>query len=699
MVQRTWSLPQPSGQSEQLVEALGLSPVVAEILVQRGITRVEEALEFLRPTLFNLASPFCFRDMGKALERLKQAQTNGEKILIYGDYDVDGVTSVALLYKVLIDLGFKAVSYIPHRLEEGYGLHREAIARAGQASVRVIITVDCGITACEEIEIARQLGIDVIISDHHEPPETLPNALAILNPKVDDNYPFRELAGVGVAFKLAQALFQRFKNKDIGPYAEREVLDLVALGTISDVVPLVGENRILVREGLKQMEETVHIGLAVLLKECGLEDKTLKAGQIAFIIAPRINAAGRMDSARAGLELLLTGDPERAQDLARRLSKENQTRQETEKRILAQAIAELEKGPLPLVIVLSSPEWHHGVIGIVASRLVERYYRPVFLISEDGDEGKGSARGIHGYHVLEELTSQTNLLHKFGGHRQAAGFSLAKADIPRLRSGLNRSAERFPEALFQETLFIDNKVSLGDITEELVTDIERLAPFGAGNPGPTLAVFNLPVVGVNYVGRDNNHLKFRLGARGEWEGMAFRQGERLKELMGQESIDAAFSLEINTFKGQRKLQLVLQDIRVKASWEARTRRTAAMGQVSNMSLETMGQVAATFAEFQPNMDACQDIGYWERDELARIYRELQALAKTSNPFIWGTSKKESQGLENAVRIFEELGFLRCLGGTNPWQIELLPIQGKLDLELSLRYRSTRKRWEKCMKKE
>jgi single-stranded-DNA-specific exonuclease len=569
MTKKIWKIPNfVSNSTENPYEKIGISPVISDILVQRGVKTIEQMVEFLSPSLLDLASPFAFKEMDQAIERLKKARKFEEKVLIYGDYDVDGVTSTTLLYKVLTDLGFKTLTYIPNRMDEGYGLHRSSILKASQSQIKVIITVDCGITSVEEVEYAKTLGIDLILTDHHEPPEILPQAYAIINPKVSGSgYPFRDLAGVGVAFKLAQALLETFDDNEAGAYSQMEILDLVALGTIADLVPLVGENRVMVYLGLKQMENTVHLGLYKLLEECGLANKPLKAGQIAFMMAPRINAAGRMDSARAGLELLLTGREERAQELSRSLSRENALRQETEKEIFAEAVALLEKGPLPRVIVLSASNWHHGVIGIVASRLVERYYRPVFLITEDGEEGKGSARGISGYHVLNELRTQADLLKRFGGHSQAAGFSLKCEDIPLLKAGLNASAEKFPEELFCEKVHVDKLVPLEVIDASLMRKLEQLAPFGFGNPNPVLAGKNVPLFQVETVGQDCVHLKCTLGSNGQWEGIAFRKGEEIGNLMGTPTVDVAFGLDWNTFRGPQSIQLLIKDIQPKAMWQ------------------------------------------------------------------------------------------------------------------------------------
>lgn len=793
-MKRIWSMQQLYGRtSATLHDSLKISPVVADILAQRGFSQPEEVIEFLRPTLLNLPSPFCFHDMLRAIDRLSLALKQKEKVLVYGDYDVDGVTSTSLLYKVLTDLGVKAVAYIPNRQDEGYGLNSEAIERAAKAGVSVLITVDCGVTAVAEVALARTLNIDVIITDHHEPTNILPDAFAILNPKLKDSgYPFRDLAGVGVAFKLTQALLQSLGNSEVGIHSELEILDLVALGTIADLVPLVGENRIFVHYGLLQMEKTLHTGLAALLEECGLRGKPLKAGQIGFMVAPRINAAGRMDSARAGLELLLTEDLERASELARLLTRENQSRQETEKEILAEAISMVEQKLLPRVIVLSSNHWHHGVIGIVASRLVERFYRPVFMIAEEGEEAKGSARGISGYPVLEQMTTQAQLLTRFGGHRAAAGFSIPTENIEQFRAGLNQQASAFAENLFQEELKIDRQVFLEEVTGDLLRELEQMAPFGFGNPGTILACKGVPVHAVSAIGKEHSHLKFRFGSQGEQEGIAFRLGERLNELNSEKTLDVAFSLDWNTYRGREAVQLMIKDIQTKANWRecpsvgeedthnfcreiavtldqpemvwldwrkltreewpipdnkeliwiwdmtgcepnlrrwsnaddsehtskenaharlARFNSEEGLGLMLGLplieedfregieKLRQLGVQHIAFAGFQSVQDerVRQRCGALAREELIQIYRELLVKAKIVNPFHVGLDLKISSSERSALKIFEELGLIRCLGGTDALALELVPAHSKLDLESSLRYRNSNEQVLRALK--
>ena len=757
-MKKMWALPQGDELTgRQLSRRLGLSRAVSNILVQREIVSPQDALDFIRPSALQLHFPFAFSQMGKAVDRLKLARGGGEKVLVYGDYDVDGVTGSTLLYKVLMDLGFQAVIYIPHRQEEGYGLHQEAVEKAVRAGVKLIVTVDCGITAVTEVVRAKELGLDTIVTDHHEPPLILPPALAIINPKLPgETYPFRELAGVGVAFKLAQALLEALGSDENGIGKERDFLDLVALGTIADVVPLQGENRVLTALGLSQMAVTVHAGLEALLRECGLWGKPLKAGQIAFTAAPRINAAGRIASAKAGLELLLTGDAVRAGDLARSLSKENQERQTIEKGILAEAINMIKGAPLPRVIVLSAPGWHAGVIGIVASRLVERYYRPVFLIAEDGAESKGSARGIAGFHVLEQLTGQKELLAKFGGHRQAAGFSLATANIIRLRTGLNEQAANLPEEVFTEVLDLDGLLELAEVNAGLLAELEWLAPFGAGNPGPVFAARAVPVEHMQSIGKNGEHLKFRFGTGGDWEGVAFRLGERATELAAHDRMDIAFVPEWNVYGDQRRLQLVLRDVQTKADWRSTagipgSQEMGSGGADNSGNREALRSVTAGLAEItiarqevaasgpegpvrqsgrlhgniinqanhapggmnKDSDSSAQEQGLGEPEEdlqtttelqkdagmrtsdlgprdslfgrraLVQAYRRLRSKPAECGVFILTPAETAKEKI--ALQVFEELGIVRWRGGTQTTAWHWLPVQGKLNLEDSLRY--------------
>ena len=651
--------------SKNLLEA-GFSKIMTDILYKRGYTSIAGMLEYLQPSLFGLHSPFLFRDMEKVVQRLDTAHKKKEKILIYGDYDADGVTGTALLYKVLKKFGFNVIVHIPSR-EEGYGLHPEVINKAVVSKVDLIITVDCGITAITETDLATVEGIDIIITDHHEPLEELPRAVGILNPKVrDSGYPFEYLAGVGVAYKLVQALYSHFDCSLNNSTSELDYLDLAALGTIADIVPLTGENRIIVKYGLQKMEKTVHPGLRVLLEECGLWGKKLKSGQISYIVAPRINAAGRMDTAQMALNLLLEDHLEDAKSFAMNLSKENCSRQVVEKEIFTQAQTQLELESIPNIIVLSSSTWHHGVIGIVASRLVERYHRPVFLISEDSETAKGSARGIPGYNVLQELEKQAHLLDKFGGHKQAAGFSLPVMNINSLRYGLNKSYQQ-EGLLLRASYNVESNVPWDEINIELLKELEQMAPFGAGNPAPLLMTNGLKIGKIFTMGKEQEHLKLIFQEDKQLEALAFRKGNDYEQLKNIENLDIIYYLEINTFQGEEKLQAIIKDYH-------------------NSIDDGLMELACT--EEEEGEQTCQDFQDYSivsRNMLVDFYKKLQESAPESECFYWHP-KQDREDLElNLVKIFEELGLITWLGGTGPFYLKLNRIN-KTDLNHSLRYR-------------
>lgn len=673
-MKRIWSLLE--NRHNTSTADLGFSKTAIDIILRRGYRNTESILNFLRPSLFDMHSPFLFNDMDAITKRLKKAYWNKEKILIYGDYDVDGITSTALLFKVFKDFGFQVIVYIPDR-EEGYGLQCDIIKKAAENKVKLIITVDCGITAVEEVAYAAENGIEVIITDHHEPQNILPQAVGILDPKiVNSGYPFKDLAGVGVAFKLVQALYQVFASNPEQKFLESDYLDIVALGTIADVVPLVGENRIIVKFGLQKMACTIHTGLRALLEECGLLGKKLKAGQIAFIVAPRINAAGRMDTARLALNLFLEDNYDLALEIAKELGKENYQRQTVEKKILAEAEAQLAPESLPGVIVLSSPAWHHGVIGIVASRLVERYYRPVFLIAEEGEIGKGSARGIPGYHVLKELEKQAGLLSKFGGHKQAAGFTLPVKNIPQLKEALNNNIRDLSDSLFQKTVVIDSEIPSSDLDITLQRDLEQLAPFGIGNPAPLLLSKNLTVREVYTVGKEGKHLKLILETENKTflEALAFYQGDKAKELKKDSKIDIIYCLEINDYFGEEKIQIIIKDYCLS---ENKTLIEIACAEEEN---NKECNIIKEFNDREKFKECCFRV---DRGMLVEAYKELKKLAEKSNPFFWKPKMDNDLVL---IKIFEELNLIKCLGGTGPYLLELNNVSKKIDLLLSLRYK-------------
>ena len=657
----------------------GLPPSIPNILYHRGYTTPPAILNYLRPSLFDFNSPYLFKDMEKIVRRLDEAQKACEKLLIYGDYDADGVTATALLYKALLKFGFNVLVHIPKR-DDGYGLHKNIIEKAAENGISVIITVDCGITACEEIKLASALGLDLIITDHHEPGEVLPEAYGILNAKVENSgYPFRHLAGVGVAYKLVQALFVYYGLPFDLCGTEGDYLDLVALGTIADIVPLIGENRILVKYGLQVMEKTKHPGLKALLEECGLSGKKLKAGQISFMVAPRINAAGRMDTARLALNLFLEENYDHALAMAKELTTENQRRQATEKNILQEAEDILNQAPLPPVIVLSSPAWHHGVIGIVASRLVEKYHRPVFMISEEEDKAKGSARGIEDYNVIEELRKADSLLLKYGGHKQAAGFTLLKENIDSLRQLLitNFLASGI---VFKQHFNIDALVSLDLVDFNLEKELAQMAPFGAENPAPLLLTEKLTVKKVQTVGKEGDHLKVFLQNGSEYlEAMAFKRGNEYKEFSALEKIDMVYTLELNDYFQEKKLQAVIKDYRPAGVDKA----ADVSSDLANSSLESLAQAAAT-TEKKVQIEEARTKPL-SRAMLVEFYKHLKALSHHNSIFSWQPDSAKPEQRE-MIKVLEELGIVSWLGGTGPYLLKINS-EKRNNLQNSLRFRT------------
>ncbi len=558
-MKRIWKVsPGDANLSNHLSGELNISPFTAQLLINRGVRKKEEGESFLGGKLSSLSDPFLMKDMGPAVERIRQAEKKRGKILIYGDYDADGLTATALLYRTLQARGNRVSYYIPSRLGEGYGLHKGALKWAKEEEVDLIITVDCGINSFEEVNYARQLGLDIIITDHHNPFNRLPPTL-VINPKRPDcSYPDKNLAGVGVAFKLAQALEE-------GKEDTFENLDLVALGTIADVVPLRGENRIMVRYGLKKLNNPQKAGLRALAHTARIGKREINANDVAFRLAPRINASGRLGEAGTALELLLTDLEEEAEELASILEKKNRERQKIGNSILGEIEEMMEKEFDPEqnpVIVLASPKWHSGVIGVAASRLADTYYRPAVLIALDKGRGRGSARSIEEFHIFRALTKCDDLLISYGGHRQAAGFHIEEEKIGQFREEVNRIAR---EELLEENLIpkleIEGEIGLEEITLDLIGELESLAPYGKGNPQPLLASRDLKLRGFPQV-RGNNHLKIYVEGNGVVrEVMGYRMAGLKKELdSGVESLDLAFHVTVNEWQGERNPQLLLRDM-------------------------------------------------------------------------------------------------------------------------------------------
>jgi len=554
------------GSAASLAEALRLHPLAARVLAARGLADPELATRFLAASLADLPDPFTMKGMDRAVARIVRALEAGERIACYGDYDVDGVTSTALLAGMLRAAGADLVTYTPHRLVEGYGLNVEAVRRLAAQGVRLLVTLDCGITSVEEVRAAAALGVDTIVVDHHTVPVELPAAEAILNPHQPGcAYPSKELAAVGVTFALAMALRRRLR--EIGRFgAERpepnlkEALDLVALGTVADVVPLVGANRILVRWGLEVLAASRRPGVRALKRVAGIAEGTpVSAGQVGFRLGPRINAAGRLDDAGRGVRLLLSDDPAAARALAEELDRENQARQEIERRIVDEATLDarghVEAGARGLV--LAREGWHAGVVGIVASRIVERFHRPAVLVALEGEGGKGSGRSVERFHLYDALAACSAELVRFGGHRHAAGLTVERARLARFREAFqaHAAARLAPEDLVPRTR-IEGWIDEREVTERAAEDLAKLGPFGAGHPEPVFALRGT-AGRPRTVGAGGAHLKLALG-RG-LDAIGFGLGERLPA--EGSTVEAAFTLGFDEWDGTRRLQLRLKDVR------------------------------------------------------------------------------------------------------------------------------------------
>ncbi|CAH2031659.1 single-stranded-DNA-specific exonuclease RecJ [Trichlorobacter ammonificans] len=562
---RHWRLtPYDPAAASRLTRELGLSPVIARILASRGFTTPAAADGFLSPTLAGMTDPGRMAGMEQAVDRLLLARERQEPVCIYGDYDVDGISATALLVSALPVLGIRADYHIPHRMEDGYGLSLDALRQLADQGYRLIISVDCGITALEEARFCRVQGLDLIITDHHQPLEELPDAVAVLNPQRSDcPYPFKGLAGVGVAFCLLVALRSRLREQgllDGGGPDLRQWLDLVALGTIADMVPLTGQNRLLVSAGLQRMGNGCRTGLAAL-KAVATVKGAVSCGQVGFRLAPRLNAAGRLESALPGVELLLTDDPARAQLLARELDAANSERQQVERRIFeeAEALMALQGwNEQHASIVLSSPLWHPGVVGIVASRLTERHARPAILLARrDDGSGKGSGRGIARFHLLEALHACAAHLERYGGHRAAAGLTVAPGELDAFATTFERvAAAQLAATDLAPTLSLDAELTPEELNLSLVGELARLAPFGIGNAEPTLLLRGMRVLEARTVG--DGHLKMRL----EKERTIYPAiGWRMAGGPIPQRVDIACTPELDTWGGGERLQLRLKGIR------------------------------------------------------------------------------------------------------------------------------------------
>jgi single-stranded-DNA-specific exonuclease len=558
-MKKNWVVfPQDELYQVQISQQFGISPILSQILINRGLTTFEEIKKFLFTSTSQLYSPFLLKGMESACQRIKKAIEKKEKITIYGDYDADGITAISLLLLTLRQLKAKVDYYIPSRLEEGYGLHKASIEKIKKDGCSLIITVDCGIGAIEEVDYAQKLKIDLIITDHHEPGEVLPRAFSLICPKrKDSEYPFMGLAGVGVAFKLSQALFTTMGYP--ASLAE-QWLDLVSLGTVADVAPLLEENRILVKEGLKKINEGTNLGLAALKKVTHLA--MVNTYHLSFVLGPRVNALGRLSTAHQVVELLTTTNYQKAEQIAQKLEEENRTRQKIEKEIMEEVLEKIEREEeikKQKVFVLSSENWHHGVIGIVAAKVVERYHRPTIIITLMNGEGKGSGRSVNGFHLYKALLFSKETLKTFGGHELAAGLLIDPAKLMSFNQKIQEFAEenwKNPEK--EKEIKIDLLLPLEQVNLKLIEEIKKLSPFGIGNPRPRFLSLHLKVKGSPKIIK-GQHLKFLVEKNNTIrEAIGFGRAY-LKEEMG-EKINLVYTPTFNIYQGFSSIQLNIEDL-------------------------------------------------------------------------------------------------------------------------------------------
>ena len=663
-----WKVSQLEAGAVNALVGSGYAPLAAMVLASRGIGDDRQARAYLDCNA-PLLDPFLMTDMDKAAGRVGLAMSRGEKIAVFGDYDVDGITATCLLTDFLRRHGADVVSYIPGRLEEGYGLNPIAIHQLHAEGVKLIVTVDCGITAVSEAELCRQLGIDLVITDHHECKQTLPAAVAVVDPhRCDGGYPHKNLSGVGVAFKLASALCGS-QEKVLEEYA-----DMVCLGTVADVMPLQGENRVFVARGLESLAHTKRPGIAALMAECGCAPETVSASSIGFMLAPRINAAGRMGQIDLAVELFLTDDPDKAAEAARGLCELNRQRQAVESEIYRQAVSMLPMGKPPEAIVLADESWHQGVVGIVASRIAEEYACPTFLICLDGEHGKASSRSHGGFNLFASLSALSPLLESYGGHELAAGFTISRANIPEFRRQICAlAAQYYTDDVPRTVLDVDCAVSPELLTLHNVDSLQMLEPCGNGCPKPVLMMKNLTIDRISMVG-GGRHMRLRLCSGHTYlNAIYFSANPQTVSIQPGDLVDVAFTPQVNEFRGARTVQMNVIDIRPSCSAECLP--DAAPYRDMQRGNLTSGEAAALLPD---------------RKMLALVWRYLDAANPVQeSPMClcrkivrWSGQPLNLGQMLTCLDIFRDVGLLTVQRQHKYVSIRLTPGEGKADLSRS-----------------
>ena len=663
-----WKVSQLEAGAVNALVGSGYAPLAAMVLASRGIGDDRQARAYLDCNA-PLLDPFLMTDMDKAAGRVGLAMSRGEKIAVFGDYDVDGITATCLLTDFLRRHGADVVSYIPGRLEEGYGLNPIAIHQLHAEGVKLIVTVDCGITAVNEAELCKQLGIDLVITDHHECKQTLPAAVAVVDPhRCDGGYPHKNLSGVGVAFKLASALCGS-QEKVLEEYA-----DMVCLGTVADVMPLQRENRVFVARGLESLAHTKRPGIAALMAECGCAPETVSASSIGFMLAPRINAAGRMGQIDLAVELFLTDDPDKAAEAARGLCELNRQRQAVESEIYRQAVSMLPMGKPPEAIVLADESWHQGVVGIVASRIAEEYACPTFLICLDGEHGKASSRSHGGFNLFASLSALSPLLESYGGHELAAGFTISRANIPEFRRQICAlAAQYYTDDVPRTVLDVDCAVSPELLTLHNVDSLQMLEPCGNGCPKPVLMMKNLTIDRISMVG-GGRHMRLRLCSGHTYlNAIYFSANPQTVSIQPGDLVDVAFTPQVNEFRGTRTVQMNVIDIRPSCSAECLP--DAAPYRDMQRGNLTSGEAAALLPD---------------RKMLALVWRYLDAANPVQeSPMClcrkivrWSGQPLNLGQMLTCLDIFRDVGLLTVQRQHKYVSIRLTPGEGKADLSRS-----------------